>query len=168
MKHLEVDLDNCKQIDNSDYYVTCNGRIWNAKTMRYVTGTLHTKGYTQIVYYVDGIRKRDYLHRLVMKYFKGIDCEQVNHIDGDKLNNHPTNLEPSNNCHNINHAYETNLMTCNQPCRVSHMSNPTDTVTARSIREAAYILGISAQALSLAVKRNVSHVVGQYRVELIG
>jgi hypothetical protein len=50
-------------------------------------------------------------HRLVMINFLGYDCPSldVNHIDGNKLNNHITNLEWNTRSENIKHAYDHNL-----------------------------------------------------------
>lgn len=58
------------------------------------------------------------IHRLICIAFKPIEGKdlyddykslQVNHIDGNKLNNHKDNLEWVEQSENINHAYENNL-----------------------------------------------------------
>ena len=75
-----------------------------------------TKGYLQIDISLDG-RKREHrvhlaVHRLVaMQFIDNINnLEQVNHIDGNKLNNNVTNLEWCTKEENQNHAVRTNLM----------------------------------------------------------
>ena len=53
------------------------------------------------------------IHRLVAKAFiptrEGFN--EVNHIDGDKTNNHVSNLEWSNRSENLKHATRTGLIT---------------------------------------------------------
>ena len=64
-----------------------------------------------------GKRKRRSIHRLVAETFKpnttGEDL-QINHIDGDKFNNHVDNLEWCTCRDNISHAFEKGL---NKNCK---------------------------------------------------
>jgi len=56
-----------------------------------------------------------YVHRLVAEAFlqkpDNINLYEVNHIDGNKSNNHVSNLEWVSRQENIDHAWETNLIT---------------------------------------------------------
>lgn len=63
--------------------------------------TVNSKGHTKTI------------HRLVMLTFKGYSKSQVNHIDGNKLNNNLNNLEYCNNRENYFHARKKNLLTIN-------------------------------------------------------
>ena len=58
--------------------------------------------------------KRRKIHRLVAEAFipNPNNYEQVNHIDGNKLNNAVFNLEWCNRSYNMKHAYENNLLSC--------------------------------------------------------
>lgn len=71
------------------------------------------KGYKKINLMIDGKRKSMYVHRLVAEIYVNKPrkryCDQVNHIDGDKSNNHYTNLEWLTNQENQIHAHKTGL-----------------------------------------------------------
>lgn len=70
-----------------------------------------TTGYYMIVLCKDGKPKNHRMHRLIAKAFipnpenKG----DINHIDGNKLNNDISNLEWNTRQENINHAYKIGL-----------------------------------------------------------
>jgi len=57
------------------------------------------------------------IHSLVAKYIIGEKPKDfvVNHIDGNKLNNKPSNLEYVTIADNIKHSIETGLHICNRP-----------------------------------------------------
>ena len=96
-----------------NYMISEKGFVLNTKTNRYLEGNIGKVGYRVIDFYVKGKKSRKYLHRLLAKYYipnnDPINKIQVNHIDGNKLNNHLTNLEWVTPSENIQHAYATGL-----------------------------------------------------------
>ena len=81
------------------YEVSNYGRIKSKKglTERILKQHLNTRGYLSICfYYPGGIIVRNRVHRLVYEAFHGLppdgDEYQIDHIDGDTLNNDPSNL----------------------------------------------------------------------------
>ena len=58
------------------------------------------------------VKKRFCIHRLVAQAFieNPLNKDEVNHIDGNKLNNNLSNLEWSTKSENTIHAYATGLM----------------------------------------------------------
>lgn len=94
------------------YEIKENGTVIDLLKNKEVKFSLDQKGYLKARLYTplskhpDG-RKPIRLHRLVaMKYLENYsDNLQVNHIDGNKINNHYSNLEMVNNSQNILHAW---------------------------------------------------------------
>lgn len=67
-----------------------------------------------------------HIHRCVALMFietdEDTDSLQVNHLDGDKLNNAVTNLEWSTASNNLIHAYETGLRSDNRPVLIKDLT----------------------------------------------
>lgn len=67
-------------------------------------------GYLQVALRKDGIHKSFLVHRLISTTFLGLKSDQeINHKDGDKKNNHLSNLEIVSRSENIKHAFATGL-----------------------------------------------------------
>ena len=95
----------------SFYSVSNLGRIRNDSKKTFLTGSIANNGYrmVRLRYRID---KYCSVHRLVMKAFKpceNMDELQINHIDGNKLNNCIENLEWSTALENMQHSYLNNL-----------------------------------------------------------
>jgi len=86
------------------YMISQKGNIYSIKNKIKLKPFLNTKGYPSIS--LKGKTKA--VHRLMAENFlpkiKGKDM--VNHIDGNKTNNHIINLEWVDNRENINHYYK--------------------------------------------------------------
>ena len=70
------------------------------------------KGYLKITIRHEGFSKVCLLHRFIYEVVNRVildPSEQINHIDGDKLNNEIDNLEVVTCQENINHAWRTGL-----------------------------------------------------------
>lgn len=69
------------------------------------------RGYLILGLRCDGVRKTFAVHKLVALCFvdNPENLPEVNHKDGDKLNNHFSNLEWCTRGANIQHAFETEL-----------------------------------------------------------
>lgn len=69
-------------------------------------------GYYRVTLAKNGVKKQKYLHRLIAIHFidNPENFPQVNHKDGNKLNNSIDNLEWCTNQHNIIHAYKLGLI----------------------------------------------------------
>ena len=101
------------------YACTTDGRIWSYKSNKFLKPAINKRGYAHVTLVADKKRYDYRVHRLVaMTYLDNpSNKEQVNHIDGDKLNNYLSNLEWVTAEENIEHAKKHNLFktTCTTP-----------------------------------------------------
>ena len=99
--------------DRPKYEVCNDGRVRNRKTGRVLSPDMYkNKGYEFVGLCGDNDRKMRFVHRLVAEAFIENDDpskNEVNHIDGNKRNNHVDNLEWVTRSENMIHAYNNNL-----------------------------------------------------------
>jgi len=101
-----------------NYEISSEGWIRNIKTNKKFYGSIATIGYRETTLAKKGKKYKRYLHRLIAEHFiPNSEPEiktQVNHIDGNKLNNNLDNLEWVTPSENIKHAWDTNLRPYNR------------------------------------------------------
>lgn len=92
------------------YSINEFGQVKNIKTGRILKEDIRA-GYPSITLSKDNKQKRFVVHRLVATVFipNRESKPVVNHIDGDKKNNHYLNLEWCSHSHNHKHAYDSGL-----------------------------------------------------------
>lgn len=98
--------------DFYSYIIYDDGRVYSKHSKKFLKGEITSFGYVRITLYYDGKRKRYQLHRLIMETFCPVDNSQnlqVNHKNGDKLDNRLNNLEWVTAKENIYHAIKTGL-----------------------------------------------------------
>lgn len=96
----------------SRYKVDIYGNVYGRDGI--MSTSIDKYGYERcLMYYDDGKRRNTLVHRLVAKNFipNPDNKPQVNHIDGNKLNNCVSNLEWVDNFENAQHARLNNLYT---------------------------------------------------------
>jgi hypothetical protein len=120
----------CKYELKFNYYVREDGKIYSEKTNKILSPQLDKNGYEKVqMMSTDGKRHRYSVHRLVLENFSPIENMehlQVNHIDGNKRNNHLSNLEWVTNYENIHHAIKTGLRNNNGENNPSAKLNEND------------------------------------------
>lgn len=95
----------------NDYIVSNYGRVYSFKTNKLLTAT-ERNGYLSVTLFYNGRHYPKRINRLVMTTFVPIpnaNLLQVNHINGNKLDNHIWNLEWCTAKENIAHAIKTGL-----------------------------------------------------------
>lgn len=96
----------------TNYYITENGDCYNIKTGKYLKGQISNSGYLNYnLSLTPNNKKRYYAHRLVALMFldNKYNYPEVNHKDGNKLNNNMNNLEWVTAKQNIQHSLELGL-----------------------------------------------------------
>lgn len=97
-----------------DYMVSDDGQVKSLKTNTVLTPWKTNSGYLMIhLRDINGKKYNRYIHRLVAEAFYGNDKLrlEVNHIDGNKLNNRASNLEWCTHSENTRHAIKNGLFT---------------------------------------------------------
>ena len=103
-----------RKLTIEDYEITRDGQVINKNTNRTLKPQPNGKGYLRVS--IGG--KLVFVHRLVAeKYIPNPNnYEQVNHIDGNKLNNNADNLEWVSNQKNREHAVKNGLHLQGEDC----------------------------------------------------
>ena len=100
---------------NPNYILYEDGRVYSKYKSIFMSTWLDTCKYIVVGLSIDGKKSKFLIHRLLAEHFvHNPDPDtlvQVNHIDGDKLNNKIENLEWVTAGDNQRHAYETGLKT---------------------------------------------------------
>lgn len=108
-------VSNLGKVRSLDRYKYTNGRYGKMKAKikgRLLKPCINHDGYEEIVLSKDGKSKMYRLHRIVAETFIINQYEklQVNHINGNKIDNRSVNLEWTTPKENIEHALDNKLM----------------------------------------------------------
>lgn len=88
------------------YIVSDRGEVKSLISKKTLKIAVTHKGYERVcIYYRDG-RKNKYVHRLVAEAFIDKDGSEIDHIDGNKLNNHASNLRWCSRRENMLYHYK--------------------------------------------------------------
>lgn len=98
----------------TNYKISNLGRVKNVRTNT-IKKLDYSRAYAQVSLYNKGQNKKFLIHRLVATAFCSNPKNKnfVNHIDGNKLNNHANNLEWVTASENMVHAFSNSLIDFN-------------------------------------------------------
>lgn len=133
------------------FYATDDGHIIG-KRGKLLKGHVDRCGYHEVLLSEDGSTKNYLVHRLVLSAFhpkKFMDQYDVNHINGNKLDNRLNNLEWATRSENIKHSYENNLQT--------KVTNPYGTFRVLTGDEIQKILKLHLKGLS---DKEIAEIIG--------
>lgn len=148
------------------YEASSNGQIRNRRTGRILKTQITSHGYETVQLNYDGDAHTHRVHRLVANAFYDEYDEKldVNHIDGNKLNNNIENLEICTRQNNIRHAFRTGLKNSNhRKCQVRVIE--TDEIFD-SITECANYLGVDKSSVACCL-RGKSKTCKRYHLEKV-
>lgn len=97
-----------------DYRVYEDGSIYSNKSKKFLKYDTDAWGYYQVTLFINKVKFRIKVHRLVCHLFNGMELlkeNTVDHIDGNKTNNHYSNLECVTQYENNKRAREKGLNT---------------------------------------------------------
>lgn len=132
------------------YKISNYGNVYSLISNKLIDNYINNKGYMPVCLYKNNIRQYIHRHRLVAVHFidnlENLYC--VNHKDGNKLNNHVSNLEWCTLEDNNVHAKETGLL------------NPSDNTTSKNnperVREIRKRYSNGETARQIAESYNIS------------
>jgi hypothetical protein len=144
--------------DFPSYSISNYGRIKNDKTNRILSPSL-TSGYYKVRLSNNGETKDFMVHLLVFELFHSEEeipkNYKIDHIDGNKLNNHSDNLRCISNADNALAAlYETNTNSSIKP--INQYTKEGEFIQSfRSIREAGRKLNLDSSSITKVCKGKV-------------
>ena len=98
-------------IEGWPYSISVDGQVYSHRSQKFLKSRAQNSGYQLVHLCLDGDRKGVTVHRLVAQAFvpNPGNKQEVNHKDGDKSNNHASNLEWSTHSENLSHAHKHRL-----------------------------------------------------------
>lgn len=141
-----IKINSLYSLDNVlDCYVVDEfGNIINSITGKMKKFSLSKRGYYYVSLSLKNSKKqlKVYVHKIIaLAFIKNNKYEVINHIDGNKLNNSINNLEFCSQKKNINHAWNTKLITRKEKIFTVTFLNSKNEISG-TIKELANIIKI--------------------------
>ena len=171
---MEIEADMKEKKRFYMYEVYEDGRVFSFYTNKFLKGEITVHGYLQYTLSIDGELKRYKAHRLVASLWldNPNNYELVNHIDGNKMNNHYSNLEWCNYEHNNRHARETGLNKISQSnskrWEDDDFRDKTSKSISKGIRESGCNVGSRNPRFRYLITRNGEEISRQETVNITG
>ena len=102
---------NNTDLKNSNYFVSSSYEIVNSTTGRALKQKTTKAGYKSVCLYLPDGKKTKFVHRLIAQAFiyNPLNLPEINHLDGNKSNNVPSNFEWCTRKQNVIHAHKLGL-----------------------------------------------------------
>lgn len=156
---------------STSYFITKDGKCYNSYTGKYLKGQINYKNgyFSYNLTFPDGSKQRLYAHRLVANAYIPNDNptmkKQINHKDGNKLNNYIDNLEWVTQEENQQHALNNELRKYNHIFCFS--SEKKLVAEYLNIRDASRATKISESIISQEIHKDIKTLSGGFYWSLI-
>lgn len=144
-----------------NYLIDENGMIYNKRRLnKPINQFVDNVGYKQCILFLNGKKFYKRVHRLVAEtYISNPEkLPQVNHKDGNKLNNNVSNLEWVSNSQNTKHGYNNNLYLNKYRVSVNVYNKSGEFLEQfKSIRELSDKLKLNRKTVSRIIKGEKSN-----------
>lgn len=143
---------NIKNFENL-YAITKSGNVYSYINKIFLKPGINNDGYATVNLYKDKTSNSMKIHRLVAEhYLLNDNCElEINHKDGNKLNNNVDNLEWCTRSQNVKHAYDNNLAIPRNQQKVAVYKDSTFIEEFISMKECARKLAIPFNSVRMVV-----------------
>jgi len=151
-----------KQYKDTPYFITEDGKVFrNGKEL---TGGITPKGYKKTIMSIDGKQYTVSTHKLVAECYipNPNNLPQINHIDGNKLNNKVDNLEWVTNQQNSNHRDNIlNKKNIGENCGMSKLTEKDVIWIRKNHQPRHYQFGTKPMSKTLNVSESTIRVILQ-------
>ena len=155
-------------IDNisTSYFITEDGKCYNSKTGKYLQGQENYKNhyFSYQLTMPDGSKKRQYAHRLVALAYLDPPSDkektQINHKDGNKLNNCIDNLEWVTPKENSEHSIKNELKAFKHV--FCFTKDKILVAEYKSLKEAAAAVKINQSLISQELNKEIKTLTGGF------
>lgn len=150
------------------YLINEHGKVYSLHKKDYLKLVVNNRGYVTATLWKDSKRKKHIVSRLVAEHFipNVYNKEQVNHIDGNKLNNHVSNLEWVTGSENIEHAFNTGLSKTSNRV-IIYCLHTGEQMEFRSMSKASHYLGRNRDFVADKLRHEKQAFYNNYRLEKV-
>lgn len=147
------DQEQWRTFRDTRYMVSTWGRVKNAETNKILKGKITGAGYREYCLTFDRKKRSILGHRLTYEVWgDGDELIVINHIDGDKLNNHISNLENvTTRENNVKAIYETKAHNYKQTAQYDLEGNLIRVYANNA--DAARAMGVKPQSIQQAIQK---------------
>ena len=146
------DIEEWKTFRNTIYMVSTWGRVKNSKTNKIMKGKITSAGYREYCLTINKKKIAVRAHRITYEVWHGGKIDVINHIDGNKLNNHISNLENISSLeNNLKAIYETKVKKYPRTAQFDLEGNLIRIYENNA--DAARVMGVKPQSIQAAVKK---------------
>lgn len=150
--NIYEDKEEWKTFRDTIYMISTWGRVKNTKTNKILKGKVTAAGYREYCLTINKKKKSYFAHRITYEAWTDTKIDIINHTDGNKLNNHISNLESiSSTENNLKALYETKTRKYPKTAQYDLEGNLIRVYENNA--DAARHMGVKPQSIQAAIKK---------------